>query len=306
MDAVSGYLNDLLAPRLRGYGASEKFLLYTIDIIHNQMTSLLRHWDDRAFRNTVLLLGMEEGSFYEPPAKLEVRCFVVVTIRNSPIETFQSNAYAEAGLRQALTNKEVKEITSEAIRYFSKQNFTELCSQAKSSMAYDLYQELAAGHPVAWASLQCLSGMCGKTADYPPIPAKAPYYLPGIEDECEGTVKSGELTVGVYDGYSSEIEPPLMEYLKMLSANSEGMLMVDSFKTVTRNVTKLMDILEFLLTRNLLFVSTNYYLENGHVERRMKLLCAGHSTRDMKQNMADTTGLAYKHKLLLNKFAPKD
>ena len=38
-----------------------------------------------------------------------------------------------------LKNKEVKEITSEAIRYFSEQNFTELCSQAKDSAAYDLY-----------------------------------------------------------------------------------------------------------------------------------------------------------------------
>lgn len=306
MDAVSRYLNDFLAPRLRGYGVSEKFLLHTISTIHSQMTSLLRHWDDRAFRGTVLLLGMEEGSFYEPPAKLEVRCFVVVTIRNSPIETLQSNAYEETGLRQSLDSKEVKEITSEAIRYFSKQNFMELCGQAKDSPAHDLYQELAAEHPVAWASLQCLAGMCGKTADYPPIPVKAPYYIPGIDDECEGTMKSGKLTVGVYDGYSSEIEPPLMEYLKMLSSNSKGMLMVDSFKAVTRNVTKLMGILEFLLTRNLLFVSTNYYLENGHVERRMKLLRAGHNTTDMKRNMADTAGLAYKHKSLLNKFAPKD
>lgn len=306
MDAVPHYLNDILAPRLRGYGASEQFLLHAIDIIHSQMTSLLRHWDDRAFRNTCLLLGIEEGSFYEPPAKLEVRCFVVVTIRNSPIETLQSTAYAEAGLRQGLTSKEVKEITSEAILYFSKQNFTELCSQAKGSAENDLYQQLAMGHPVTWAALQHLAGMNGKTADYPPVPVKDPYYIEGIGDGAEATVKSGEPTVGVYDGYSSEIEPPLMEYLKMLLANSEGVLMVDSFKTVTRNVTKLMDVLEFLLTRNLLFVSTNYYLENGHVERRMKLLQAGHSTRDMKRNMADTTGLAYKHRFILNKFAPKD
>ena len=230
MDAVSRYLNDFLAPRLRGYGASEKFLLNTVDTIHSQMTSLLRHWDDRAFRNTLLLLGMEEGSFYEPPVKLEVRCFVVVTIRNSPIETLQSTAYAEAGLRQALTNKEVKEITCEAIRYSEIARFTKLCSQAKGSTVYDLYQELATVHPVTWAALQHLAGMNGKTADYPPVSVKDPYYIEGVEDDAEATAKSGELTVGVYDGYSPEIEPPLMEYLKMLLANSEGVLMVDSFK----------------------------------------------------------------------------
>ena len=306
MDAVSRYLNDFLAPRLRGYGASEKFLLNTVDTIHSQMTSLLRHWDDRAFRNTLLLLGMEEGSFYEPPAKIEVRCFVVVAIRNSPIETIQSDTYPEAGLSQILNSKDVKEITSEAIRYFSKQDFAELCSQAKLSTKRDLYLELAEEHPIAWAALQCLAGMQGKTADYPPVQVEEPYHLDGIDDGTEGTAEPGKLVVGVYDGYSPEIEPPLVEYLKMLSADSNGVLIVDSFKSVTRNIVKLMGILEFLLTRNLLFVSTNYYLENGHVERRMKLLRAGHSTRDMKRNMADTTGLAYKHRLLLNKFAPKD
>ena len=306
MDAVSYYLNHILTPRLRGYGVTEQFLLYTVSTIHTQMTSLLRHWNDRAFRNTVLLLGMEEGSFYEPPAKIEVRCFVVVAIRNSPIETIQSDTFPEAGLSQILNSKDVKEITSEAIQYFSKQDFADLCSQAKLSTKRDLYLELAEEHPVAWASLQCLAGVRGKTADYPPVQVKVPYHLDGIDDGTEGTAESGKLVVGVYDGYSPEIEPPLMEYLKMLSADSNGVLIVDSFKSVTRNVTKLMGILEFLLTRNLLFVSTNYYLENGHVERRMKLLRAGHSTRDMKRNMADTTGLAYKHRLLLNKFAPKD
>ena len=153
MDAVSHYLNHILTPRLRGYGVTEQFLLYTVNTVHTQMASLLRHWNDREFRNTVLLLGMEEGSFYEPPAKIEVRCFVVVTIRNSPIETLQSNSYAEAGLSQGLGKKEVKEITSEAIRYFSKQDFAELCSQAKLSTKRDLYLELAEEHPVAWASL---------------------------------------------------------------------------------------------------------------------------------------------------------
>ena len=260
MDAVSHYLNHILTPRLRGYGVTEQFLLYTVSTIHTQMTSLLRHWNDREFRNTVLLLGMEEGSFYEPPAKIEVRCFVVVTIRNSPIEMLQSNSYAEAGLSQGLGKKEVKEITSEAIRYFSKQDFAELCGQAKFRTERDLYLELAEKHPVAWASLQCLAGMRGKTADYPPVQVEAPYHLDGIDDCVEETAEPGKLVVGVYDGYSPEIEPPLVEYLKALSADSIGVLIVDSFKSVTRNVTKLMGILEFLLTRNLPFVSTNFIL----------------------------------------------
>ena len=278
MDAVSHYLNSILAPRLRGYGVSEHFLLRTIGIIYTQMTSLLRHWDDRVFKNTVLLLGLEEGSFYEPRAKIDIRCFVVVAIRNSPIETIQSDAYGEAGLSKSLPSKDVKEITSEAIRYFSKQDFAEMCRQAKLSARQDLYQELANEYPVAWAALKHLA-------------------------ETEITAMSGEMKTGIYDGYSPEIEPPLMAFLKMLSADSNGALIVDSLKSVTRNITKLLSILEFLLTRDLIFASTNYYMENGHVERRMKPLRAGHSTNDMLRNVSNTSGLGYKHKAALSQYA---
>ena len=276
MDAVSHYLNSILAPRLRGYGVSEHFLLRTIGIIHTQMTSLLRHWDDRVFKNTVLLLGLEEGSFYEPRAKIDIRCFVVVAIRNSPIETIQSDAYGEAGLSKSLPSKDVKEITSEAIRYFSKQDFAEMCRQAKLSARQDLYQELANEYPVAWAALKHLAATNSKTVDYPKVSVSEPYFLEGVDKETEITATSGEMKTGIYDGYSPEIEPPLMAFLS---------------------------ILEFLLTRDLIFASTNYYMENGHVERRMKPLRAGHSTNDMLRNVSNTSGLGYKHKAALSQYA---
>ena len=111
------------------------------------------------------------------------------------------------------------------------------------------------------------------------------------------------MKTGIYDGYSPKIEPLLMAFLKMLSADSNGALIVDSLKSVTRNITKLLSILEFLLTRDLIFASTNYYMENGHVERRMKPLRAGHSTNDMLRNVSNTSGLGYKHKAALSQYA---
>lgn len=303
MDAISCYLNDFLTPRLRSYGVSEQFLLYTISTIHTQMTSLLRHWDDRVFRNAILLLGLEEGSFYEPPAKIDVRCFVVVTIRNSPIETTQSDAYGDAGLNQLLESKDVRKITSEAIRYFSKQDFDEMCRQAKHSTRRDLYQDLANEHPVAWAALMHLAATNSKTVDYPKVLVSGPYHLTGMDEDSEIAAKSGELKIGVYDGYTPEIEPPLAAFLNMLSADPNGVLIVDSLKSVTRNVTKLLSVLEFLLTRDLVFASTNYYMENGHVERRMKPLRAGHSANDMLRNVSNTSGLGYKHKAALSQYA---
>ncbi len=303
MDAVSHYLNQILVPRLWSYGVSERFLLYTIDIIHTQMTSLLRHWDDRVFRNTVLLLGLEEGNYYEPPSKIAVRCFVVVTIRNSPIETMQSDAYAEAGLSKYLSNQNVKDITSEAIRYFSTQDFAAMCKQAKSSDKADLYLRLKQQHPVTWTALERLATTSAKTVDYPKVAIDMVFVLDNLDDGAEIAVESGKLEVCIYDGYTPEIEPPLKAYLKVLSDGQSGMLVVDSLKSLTRNITKLLDILEFLLTRGLIFASSNYYLENGHVERRIKPLRAGHSTIELQKNTSNLSGLGYRHKAALSHFA---
>ncbi len=302
MDTVSHYLNHILAPRLRSHGVSERFLLYTIDIINTQMASLLRHWDDRVFRNTVLLLGLEEGSYYEPPCKIDVRCFVVVAIRNSPIETMQSDAYPEAGLAKCLTNASVKDITSEAIRYFSTQDFAAMCKQAMSSTKADLYLYLKQQHPVAWAALEKLATTSAKAVDYPKVTIDKAFDLDNLDGDTDVIVESGKLKVGVYDGYTPEIEPPLKAYLKMLLEGSNGMLVVDSLKSLTRNITRLLDILEFLLTRGLIFASTNYYLENGHVERRMKPLRAGHSAIEMQKNTSNLAGLGYRHKAALSHF----
>ena len=122
-------------------------------------------------------------------------------------------------------------------------------------------------------------------------------------DESRDEMLRMTLHVNGKPDYSPEIEPPLMAFLKMLSADSNGALIVDSLKSVTRNITKLLSILEFLLTRDLIFASTNYYMENGHVERRMKPLRAGHSTNDMLRNVSNTSGLGYKHKAALSQYA---
>ncbi len=142
IDAVSHYLKNILTPALLRYGVAQSFVIYTAETIAMQMNSLLYHWKDNSFRKTVLFLGLEEGSFYEPAVKTDIRCFVVVTLRNSPVEVLQSDAYQEAGLKKELSNKEVKEITSAAVQYFSRQNFEEMCKQADISNGRDLYAEL--------------------------------------------------------------------------------------------------------------------------------------------------------------------
>lgn len=301
MDAVSHYLNQILTPRLRSYGVSESFLLYTIDIVNTQMTSLLRHWEDRTFRNTVLLLGLEEGSYYEPPCKIDIRCFVVVTIRNSPIETLQSEAYTETGLSKCLTGKDVKDITSEAIRYFSTQNFATMCKQAQDSETPDLYMILKQQYPVSWTALEKLATTSAKTVDYPKV-SDTPYTFEEWVDDPTKKIGKQELKDNFFDAYTPEFDPLLVELLQGIAATPNSSLVVDSFKVASRNIEKLLKTIEFLLTRDRTLVTSNFYLENGHVERRIKPLRAAHTVEEMKRNFAQTDQLGYKHKAGLKQY----
>lgn len=305
MNAIYYYLNNILIPKLKSFGVSELFTIYMTNSILIQMTSLLRHWDDIPFRNALLLIGLEEGLFYKPLKQLEIRCFVVVTIRNSPIETLQSNDYTRAGLKNSLLIDDIKEITSEAIEYFSKQNFHEMCIQAKLSPIDDLYLNLANKHPVAWTALQQLSMTNKISCDYPMVPINNPYNIEDLYNFCTNKPYLPTFTKVEFDGYSMEIEAPLKEYLILLASNKKVVFIVDSFKSLTRNFSKLIKILEFLLTRNLIFVSSNYYLENGHVERRINPLKAAHNVHETKQNLSNTNGLGYKHKQILKHYYNK-
>lgn len=100
--------------------------------------------------------------------------------------------------------------------------------------------------------------------------------------------------------YSAMWDPQLLELLRKLSSSSGKIFVVESLKSATRNFEKLMDILEFLLTHDLKFVSTNFYMENGHVERRVKPLRAGHTSKEIKKNLSQTAGLGYRHAAALN------
>ena len=83
-------------------------------------------------------------------------------------------------------------------------------------------------------------------------------------------------------------DPQLLEVLRSLSPSSRSIFVVESLKSATRNFEKLLDILEFLLTHDLEFASTNFYIENGHVERRIKPLRAGpYIERDPEKSFSD-------------------
>ena len=212
----------------------------------------------------------------------------------------QSDFYSDAGLNSPLTNEQIKTITSDAIRYFNKQDFSVLCKSAKNSLQDDYYYQILNNHPVTKTALEKISTITAKSHNYKPVEFSKPYCLEELKNLSE-SIENKMYTV-VLDGYSPEIEPELCKILQTLTDENQSAFISDSFKFVTRNFEKLIKILEFLLTHNVCFVTPNFYLENGCVERRTNLLKASHNIGEMENKISQTVGLSYKHKTVLKNF----
>jgi len=88
-DAIDKYLDTILIPQLEHLGVQSfpGAIEGVVTDIRLRLQSVLFRWHDLRTRNTLLLLGREEGAFYEPrSAPLEIRAFVVVAVRNSLLE----------------------------------------------------------------------------------------------------------------------------------------------------------------------------------------------------------------------------
>lgn len=294
---ISKYLNEVLSPQLTRYGVSTQFLADVCQVVEMQMLSALRRWQDVAFRKTLLFIASEEGPFYEPAGKVEVKCFVVMTLRNSPFESLQSDDYAKCGLSVPLTNNQIKAVTSTAIRYFNTLDFAYLSREVQAEHDHpDLYGELSNRYPIAWNALASLAASSSKVVSFPKIDrTEASCLLEGIDAAVCSDPKE---TAVIFDGYSSEIDPALAEQLTYIISDS-GALMVGCFKMLTRNIEKLLRVMEFLLTHGSSLVTSNYYIENGYAERRTIILRAAHTPQEVKRQSCMIKGLGPKHRQAL-------
>lgn len=111
--------------------------------------------------------------------------------------------------------------------------------------------------------------------------------------------KHGTAITAWSDGYAFAIDAKLKEQLTAC-VDDRFPFVIDGFKSLTRNVEKLFIILEFLMSRWTPLVTTNYFIANVHIERRLKPLKAGHSHDEMFRNCRNTNGLGEYHKHYLD------
>lgn len=74
----------------------------------------------------------------------------------------------------------------------------------------------------------------------------------------------------ICDGYSLEFDDNLKEELGNVMSGRLDILYVDCFKGLSRNFEKVLHVLQIILQSGKAFVTCNYYISNGRIEKRRK------------------------------------
>lgn len=155
-EIIESYTWNILKKQLQKAKISNTALYNIIDNVKEQLYSIIYNFKDEEFRNAILIVGSEEGTFYEPKNIL-VANMVVVAIRNSLLEGVSSKSYKQYGSNTYLNDFSIKEITKSAIEYFSKIDLFELSNLLILDESKDVYRNISNKYPTAMKALIELS-----------------------------------------------------------------------------------------------------------------------------------------------------
>ena len=99
-------------------------------------------------------------------------------------------------------------------------------------------------------------------------------YIPQeILDNAENNTSIKEYTSGI----TNTITPALASILKAALNKEIPFFYVYAFKILSRNYEILLQVLEFTITNDIVFITNNFYIQNGYVSRRKDLIRTGHN-----------------------------
>lgn len=279
---IQEYLNDLLNNQLKEI--KYRYREQIVNDIKNRMCSLLYRWEEEDFKRTILFVTDEEALFYEPIASDDVRRFVVAAIRNSMLEVAASINCSQFKMQEPLSDEKIKRITSNAIRCFKQCKFEILQNEAKNLKYDDVYEEAIQKYPLAWEILK-RAALANDTVD-------VFENLHEVKAEkAEEELFENKYKKVICDGYSLEFDEYLKEELGNVISGRVDIFYVDCFKGLSRNFEKILHVVQIILQSGKAFVTCNYYISDGRIEKRRRILRAFHSQKDMFDNVRNQNGL---------------
>lgn len=268
---VSYYVQNILKKQLKDLKISNYGLYQILNNVKIQLESIIKNWVDKEFINTLFVMVNEEGLFYEPKTTNNIGSLVVLTIRNSLLEVIASIDYGDYGLKNAISDSDIRNITTTAIEYFMELNLDELSK--KIEINEDYYRIIIDKYPVAWNSLtelsKCNDGNLERT--FKSYPYKKEYEIEELSDKVNEATK-----INYENGISAKFNDSLISYLNGIKNKKTTLLYVDSFKYLSRNIEKILKVLEFILTHDALFITNNYCISKEYVSRRKEIIRSSH------------------------------
>ncbi|MCI8326409.1 MAG: hypothetical protein HFI37_01370 [Lachnospiraceae bacterium] len=148
----------------------------------------------------------------------------------------------------------------------------------------DVYGEAIQKYPLAWGVLK-RAALAGDTVD-----AFEKLYKVNFEN-VENEFLENKCKKVICDGYSLEFDDYLKEELGNVTSGRVDIFYVDCFKGLSRNFEKVLHVLQIILQSGKAFVTCNYYISDGRIEKRRKILRAFHCQKDMFDNLRNLNGL---------------
>jgi len=237
------------------------------------MVSLCANWSDESYKKALLFLTLEEATFYEPQLDIEIRCFVVATLRNSMLEHCHgiSSEYKEWSYPKSLSSNQIRYITEEAIKFFKAVDFSKYSGRTLDN---DYYRSITAKYPMAWTAIMQLANNEYLCKNYTKVPNNN-----SVKDEIQAfdsDASIDKMNKVILSGYDEILDDTLKSIIKSLLEDKMDFFYVDCFKMLSRNFEKLLKVIEYVLFTEKPFVTINYYIDNGYFERRNTILRANH------------------------------
>ena len=279
---IEQYVQDILTPWLRSKSLPAQAVPLVAADVSDRLHSTLRHWGVADYRAALLMPTREEAIFYEPrTVPLDVRSLVVLCVRDSLVEDWCSEG---SGRDAPLTDTDVRELTTIAITYFSGQSIKALARLALPDK--NVFGDLPAKYPAAWQALSMLAALTPSVAglQFKPVAPQRPK-MP-LPIEYSGSIGPAQSWVTL-SGMSPRIDPHLAGILRQLEQNRLDIFFSHNFKMITRNLDKLLSIVEFVLACGKSLVTINYYLSNGLVQQRNRLWRPAHTRRESEFQTLD-------------------
>jgi hypothetical protein len=293
MKVVQEYTQSVLVPQLQSLGLSKRQWEIVADDVTQRLGSVLSHWTDGPFRRTILVLGTEEASFWEPrTVRLEIRSLVVVAVRNSLIEDLgAARPYFKVLQSRSplLPDERMPWITSEAVNYFDSADLDRLQIEARP----DVFGDLPRRFPNAWHGLSLLGDSSeSEIACELPTAESEPMDLPSSRRNVEHHVE-------VASGIDPRLDDQLQRILSLIKAGELDLFLAPSFKGITRNPEKLLSVIDHVLRFGGTVLTPNYLLSPTYLARRDPLLRPIHDYSELAAQLADAHGLSERHKAAL-------